>query len=296
VSAGLNRPSLRAIEALSKAIAIGPTLVRESLAFGGVSVCAWETPWLEGFTLPETDDLILALHSRGSRDVRWRLDARLSEQRSFPGLVTLIPPGHSVAYHTGGPVSFTTVHINRAALQSLHDGREPVMQDRFAFRDNFVVSCIASLLQEARCADRWSQRFVGAVTEALVLHLLRLDPVESEMVWPASPEQRIAATRNLIEANLDGNLSLARLAADVGMSRAHFARVFRQVVDVPPHHYVMKRRLDHAATLLSNTQLALKVVAQDAGFCSQAHLTQLFKKHRGVTPQAYRRSCRQVRE
>ena len=75
----------RAIEALASAVHVGPSLIRESRVFGGVCVCAWDTPWLEGFELPESDELMLAYHSRGSHDVRRQQGALLSRNRSIPG-------------------------------------------------------------------------------------------------------------------------------------------------------------------------------------------------------------------
>ncbi|HEY3658986.1 MAG TPA: AraC family transcriptional regulator [Steroidobacteraceae bacterium] len=280
----------RAIEALASAVHVGPSLIRESRVFGGVCVCAWDTPWLEGFELPESDELMLAYHSRGSHDVRRQQGALLSRNRSIPGLLTLIPPGHSVAYHTGGHVSFTTLHISRTALgEFLRSGADLPAHDLFAFRDPFVASCVDSLLREARVPDRWSPRFVSAVTEALLLQLLRHTPSEPDPGNAKSLETRVAETQSRIDANLAGDLSLETLAEEAGFSRAHFARVFRQVVNESPHHYVMNRRIEHAKDLLTGSTAALKEIAHEAGFCSQAHLTHLFRTRLGLTPQQYRR-------
>jgi AraC family transcriptional regulator len=277
---------------MASAVTVGPTLIRESRVFGGVCVCAWDTPWLEGFELPETDELILAYHSRGSHDVRRLQGASFSRNRSIPGLLTLIPPGRSVAYHTGGRVSFTTIHVSNAALGVFfQSGIELPVHDRFAFRDPFAVSCIDSLLREARVPDRWSPRFVSAVTEALVLHLVRQAPA-SRPAETVLPEQKIAESRARIDADLGGNLSLARLAADADLSRAHFARVFQHVVHESPHRYVMRRRIERAAELLAHSDVGLREIAQDTGFSSQAHLTQLFRTRIGLTPQQYRRKRR----
>jgi AraC family transcriptional regulator len=283
----------RAIEALTSAVHVGPSLVRVSRVFGGVCVCAWDTPWLDGFELPESDELMLAYHSRGSHDVRRQQGALLSRNRSIPGLLTLIPPGHSVAYHTGGRVSFTTLHISRAALgEFLRSGTDLPAHDLFAFRDPFVASCVDSLLREARVPDRWSPRFVSAVTEALLLQLLRHSPTEPELGTAKSLETRVAETRSRIDSNLAGDLSLETLAEEAGVSRAHFARVFRQLVNESPHHYVMNRRIEHAKDLLSGSTATLKEIAHESGFCSQAHLTHLFRTRLGLTPQQYRRKHR----
>jgi AraC family transcriptional regulator len=293
MGATANTRPVRAIDALCSAVHAAPSLVKESRAFGGLCVCAWKTPWIEGFELPETDELILAYHRGGSHEVRARRGVSMSRSRSIPGLLSLIPPGHPVAYYTGGEVSFTTVHISRLALSEVLDrGARESIHERFAFRDPFVASCVDSLLREGRASDRWSRRFVTAVTEALLLHLLRNSPAESPLPSASSPEARIAEVRSKVDANLAADLSLNALAEEIGMSRAHFARTFRQVVGESPHRYVMSRRIDHAKQLLSQSHLGLNEIAHEAGFCSQSHLTQIFRTRLGLTPQQYRQQYR----
>jgi AraC family transcriptional regulator len=294
MEASANMRPVRAIDALCSAVHVAPSLVRESRAFGGLCVCAWKTPWMEGFELPETDELILAYHRGGSHDVRSLRGDSVSRLRSIPGLLSLIPPGRPVAYYTGGEVSFTTVHISRMALNEVLDrGARESIHERFAFRDPFVASCVDSLLREAvRVSDRWSPRFVSAVTEALLLHLLRNSPAESPLPAVSSPEARIAEVQAKVDANLAADLSLNVLAEEIGMSRAHFARTFRQVVGESPHRYVMSRRIEHAKQLLSQSHLELNEIAHEAGFCSQSHFTQIFRTRLGVTPQQYRQQHR----
>jgi AraC family transcriptional regulator len=179
-------------------------------------------------------------------DVRRQQSGVLSRSRSIPGLLTLIPPGHAVAYHTGGRVSFTTLHVSRAALgKFLRGGTDLPAQDIFAFRDPFIASCVDSLLREARIPDRWTPRFVGALAEALLLQLLRRSITTEITSIQKSPEARVSEARSIIDSNLTGDLSLERLAEEAGISRAHFARLFRQVVKESPHHYVTSRRLEH---------------------------------------------------
>jgi AraC family transcriptional regulator len=290
----LNRP-VSSIHAMCSAVHVQPSLIRESRALGGLSVCAWQTPYLEGFELPATDELILAYHRGGSSSVRAVWGDSWSRSRSTPGLLSLIPPGHRVSYFTGGEVSFTTVHVSRVALgEVLHLGASELIHERFAFRDPFVASCVDSLLREARLPDRWTPRFVSAVTEALLLHLLRRSPVDDRASRAPSPETRIADLRSQIELNLAGDLSLEALASQAGLSRAHFARSFRHLVGESPHRYVMARRIERTKHLLSVSHLALSEIAQEAGFCSQSHFTRAFRASLGQTPQQYRLSCRET--
>ena len=282
---------VRAVDALRWAVHVAPSLYRESRAFGGISVCAWNTPWLESFALPETDDLTFAYHRGGSNDVRVLRGDEWSRVRSTPGLLTLIPPGRRVAYHTRGAVSFATVHVSRAALLEFVPAGAGSFEDRFAFRDPFVASCMDALLREARASNHWTPRFVSAVTEALLLHLLYNSPSlsKSQTSSPKTPAERIEDVRLRIDVKLAGDLTVDELAAEAGLSRAHFIRTFQRIVGESPHRYVMSRRVEFAKRLLNDTSLSLKAIAHEAGFCSQSHFTHIFRTQLGLTPQQFRR-------
>jgi AraC family transcriptional regulator len=95
-------------------------------------------------------------------------------------------------------------------------------------------------------------------------------------------------TLDLIEAGLDGDLPLAVLAAEVGLSVPHFTRAFRASLGVPPHRYLLKRRLERAREMLLGGGLGLADIAAAAGFSSQAHMTAAFRKEFGITPGQFR--------
>lgn len=91
-----------------------------------------------------------------------------------------------------------------------------------------------------------------------------------------------------IENNLDGDLSLATLAAVAGLSPSHFARRFKGATAEAPHRYVLARRVNGAKRLLLETDMPLAEVAATTGFSSQAHLTGIFGRATGMPPGAYR--------
>ncbi|MFX9336526.1 AraC family transcriptional regulator, partial [Acinetobacter baumannii] len=62
--------------------------------------------------------------------------------------------------------------------------------------------------------------------------------------------RRLFRVLDYIEANLEGNLTLDRMASIAFLSRFHFARGFKQAVGQPPHRYVAARRLERAKALL----------------------------------------------
>jgi AraC family transcriptional regulator len=91
-----------------------------------------------------------------------------------------------------------------------------------------------------------------------------------------------------IQTPLNEPLSLETLAHQVGFSPHHFAKLFRRATGTSPHQFVLRQRLERAEWLLQETELPLARVANECGFAHQSHLTQVFKRHLGRTPNAYR--------
>ncbi|WP_165771974.1 helix-turn-helix domain-containing protein [Niveispirillum lacus] len=91
-----------------------------------------------------------------------------------------------------------------------------------------------------------------------------------------------------VEHNLDDDLSLATLAAVIGLSPSHFARRFKAALGEAPHRYVLARRVNGAKRLLLETEMPLAEIAAATGFSSQGHLTGIFGRAVGMTPGAYR--------
>jgi transcriptional regulator GlxA family with amidase domain len=82
----------------------------------------------------------------------------------------------------------------------------------------------------------------------------------------------------------DADLSIAALAARVGMSERNFSRAFGKITGKTPARFVEETRFDHARDLLHNSDWPLDRVAQRAGFGSTDALNRSFRKRLGVTP------------
>jgi AraC family transcriptional regulator len=92
----------------------------------------------------------------------------------------------------------------------------------------------------------------------------------------------------LIEARLNGSLSVRELAGTLGLSTGFFSRAFREATGQAPHDYLIDRRISHARMLLSDRRLGLASIASASGFASHAHMSMTFRKRLGVTPNALR--------
>jgi AraC-like DNA-binding protein len=87
-----------------------------------------------------------------------------------------------------------------------------------------------------------------------------------------------------IDSHLQENIALEVLAEIAQLSVHHFARAFRQSLGIPPHNYIVQRRVEHAQQLVRNTDLPLSEIAIVAGFTDQSHLARHFRTITGVSP------------
>jgi AraC-like DNA-binding protein len=94
---------------------------------------------------------------------------------------------------------------------------------------------------------------------------------------------------DFIEEHLGEKISLGALSAMAGLSPNHFARAFQQSVGVPPHRYLLRRRVEHVEQMLRETQLPLSQIAAAVGFADQSHLTRHFRRLTGMSPSVARR-------
>ncbi|MFI4874439.1 MAG: helix-turn-helix domain-containing protein [Blastopirellula sp. JB062] len=100
-------------------------------------------------------------------------------------------------------------------------------------------------------------------------------------------QRKLRAVEAYIHAHLDQNISLADLASVAQLSEFHFARLFKQTTGLPPHQYVIHRRIERAKRLILAGRLSLAQIAVDVGFSDQSQLNRHFKKLVGVTPKRF---------
>ena len=150
---------------------------------------------------------------------------------------------------------------------------------------------IASLV--AACGERDAAEleelaldFAGAVVAAL-------RGADRDARTPnARIERRISdAVRRIEHDEEEASLapcSLAAMAREAAMSPYHFLRVFRQVVGMTPHQYVLRMRMHRAAVRLRRSDEPVSTIAFAAGFNDLSTFNRRFRRIMGASPSAYR--------
>ncbi len=120
---------------------------------------------------------------------------------------------------------------------------------------------------------------IDALSTLIVRHALR----HPEASRPNADPPRVALMKERLAADLTVPLSLSELAADVGLSAFHAARLFTQATRMPPHAWRNQLRLQRALAPLREGS-AVADVAAACGFTDQSHFTRHFRRMFGVPP------------
>jgi len=132
------------------------------------------------------------------------------------------------------------------------------------------------------------------LANVLAVHLIRhvLAPRQPARRRDSTlPRARLRAVVEYIEEHLDAGPTLEQMAAVVRLSPNYFAWQFKRATGLPPHQYVIARRVERAKQLLqAGSDFSLAEIAAHAGFSDQSQFSHHFKRLVGVTPGQFRRA------
>ncbi len=86
------------------------------------------------------------------------------------------------------------------------------------------------------------------------------------------------------------DFNLHRLAAQAGLSKFYFHRLFKSAIGISPSRYYINLRMNVARQLLRETKKSVVDVALDVGYTNPSHFAKLFRRETGLSPSDYRRS------
>ena len=102
------------------------------------------------------------------------------------------------------------------------------------------------------------------------------------------PGAQLRHVTEFIDDNLTRALPLSELSAEAHMSQYHFARLFKESTGLPPHRFVVRRRIERACALLLDGQLSIDAIARAVGFRTRSHFSMVFHRQTGSPPTVYR--------
>lgn len=216
---------------------------------------------------------------------------------AIPGNAYLFDLSNNPTVGLNTPFSTVRLNISQSALDALAHERGlcragGLRARSLGYPDPVMHGLAQALVAAMEQPGDGTSLFVDYIALAFHAHVLRI--YGSVPVGPVSRRGGLATWQlrracEFIEANLDGDPSIADVAAECGLSSSYFAKAFKQATGAAPHAWLSVRRIAHAKRLLNDTSLALAEIALACGFVDQSHLTRTFAKVEGCSPGRWRR-------
>ncbi|RAZ89428.1 AraC family transcriptional regulator [Mesorhizobium hawassense] len=223
---------------------------------------------------------------------------RVSFSARRPGSIIYIPAESEwTGWDEGDAIaSYLLVSIAREFAEQTFEGsasyRSAQMPPWIGFRDNTIEMALQRIAAELRYPDPISVTMVESQVTQLFVQMVRLNQTGHQVAKGGLSTFDLKRVLGMIEASSDGRPTLTQLAEELGISRFHFSRAFKQSTGMTPHAFIAQRRLEQSADLLRSTNLSATQIALECGFASSSHFTTAFKRGFGTNPIEFRRKCR----
>src|ERR1700758_45130 len=190
-------------------------------------------------------------------------------------------------------VSHLQLGISDEALMACSDGAygEVELRPSRKFADPRLSALVAAARAEMVAGFPSGRLFLDSVEQAMAValvkdHAVRHRPVQIYRGGLGSA--RLRRIRELVDVKMEDDLSLDEMAESVGLSTAHFARMFRKSTGESPHKFVRRKKIERAKTMLQAPDARVLDVAVACGFKTQQHFAQVFREACKVSPTEYR--------
>jgi AraC family transcriptional regulator len=242
-----------------------------------------------------TDVLSMAL--RPYRCAAWADEKRLRFEQCRTSSLQIMPAAVTPRAYFPEPIELLHVyfpHDRLADIASVAPGALE-LNDPLAQFDPDLANTCHRLARELRTDCAMSKLHFDALTTSIGVQLVRRWSNHRARIKPFQgglPTARLRRVEEFLMAHLADDIGLEDLAAIADLSAKHFARAFRQSTGMPPHRWLIERRIDRAKALLMEDRLNLAEIALTCGFADQSHFTAAFRKSVGATPAIFRRESR----
>jgi AraC-like DNA-binding protein len=210
-----------------------------------------------------------------------------------PGSFISVNPGevHDGRAIGGRPRAWRILYFEPAALAEVRADILEGAERSFTF--DAPVFADRGLLESLEAAFSYARTDARMPCETAILRLVARLGAHSTTrpKRAAGPTACIRRARQMIDADPAAPLTLMELAREAGLSRYQLIRAFARELGLPPHAYILQRRIALAQRLI-RAGVELAEVAAAAGFCDQSHLTRWFVRQFGVTPRRYAGAAR----
>ncbi|MEM6553120.1 MAG: AraC family transcriptional regulator [Planctomycetota bacterium] len=209
-----------------------------------------------------------------------------------PGSLVWMRPGgiYDAGQDAKAPLGFTYIHFSPHGIRPPAEHLGPV--DLGTVEP--IMRRIVQLLPRSDGRD-WGKPAKAPVAATRLLEGLLLDLCHATAPAHHDPGSTLARVRRLGEDLRIDPIApppIADLADQLGVSPAHFSRLFKQAHGQSPQQFLIEARLDRARYLLRDTDMPVSDIAQALGYPDPFTFSKQFKRFSGQPPRAYRNAAR----
>lgn len=249
-------------------------------------------------TMPTEDAFVVLYQLRDHPAHEFRLDGKAQRIGPAPrATLNVVDLAGEPRGRLTQAVDTLFFHLPRAALDEIASEAGAVKVDRLVAPDPWLTTDLVvddlhrPLINGLVDGSPANRLFQDHLLSALGAHFATtyggMTPHRLEGGGLAPWQERRA--KELLTADLAGDLSLGEVARECGLSATHFSRAFKRSTGTTPHGWLQKCRIEHAMLLLPDRDLPLAEIALRCGFADQSHFTRTFARLAGATPGAWRR-------
>jgi len=273
----------------------GARVVCSGDRWGGVRVQHVYSPAAEWPECHVPHDVITALVGDGCLAETWYPGMRPRTLRLPPNTVFVLPARMPVKHINFGPTEYVDVEILPEMLDAARgqSGKRLELRRVLAARDPVIFQLLIALRDELRVDNPGGRQYAESLGSAIVAHVsykYSSSRYGLENHRGGLPPYRLKLVMEYVHANLGVDFGILELAKLVQLNVDSFIRAFRVSVGVPPHSYIVMRRIEHARALLRDRSLSIPEIAGRSGFGSESSFTRAFRREMRLSPREYRMS------
>ena len=247
--------------------------------------------------------LIIFFPDGMSGGCEWRNGERPGKSSSMPPNTVLLNPAQdylwlrkrtSQASCRALLLTIAPKILDRLFASNVNTGSVRLVQQIGVDNEN-VRGTLLAILGEIE-SPGWNSRFYAeTLVTLLVSQLIRC---ASNLTGPQRmlyrkgglPNWRLKRALELLEGDLREAPSMAELARHLQLHPTSVCRAFKQSTGLPPHQYLLSRRIECAKEMMRDPARSLTEIALDCGFSNLSQFSVVFKRIVGTTPREFRRS------
>lgn len=232
----------------------------------------------ETCTLPAEEERLLVLAvDKGSLHVgAEQLTATL-----LRGQAILIPPGMSCTLTMLDAGRLLKVYLRGTLIGD-------VMQSYFKQQKLFCPAGLSDVRKAIHAREMAEDR-AEQISAAAYHLLMRLHETASLYEAQSAYPLLVDAGIGIMQEEFTHLYGVDEVAERLGVTTAHFTRLFSQTVGIPPGRFLKQQKLNYAKKLLVLPEMNVALVAEMLGFSNVNYFSKVFRKENGMTPAEYRK-------